>query len=99
MPSSRPTPAPPPAPPPWQIHCADDATDGTEDPPPEAPHRCVVLKESLAVRWLEFHLPLFGALFIAIVLLVPGGLVEAGARIRRALRAAVGVANEPRGRD
>jgi branched-chain amino acid transport system permease protein len=43
----------------------------------------VVLKEYLAVRWVDFHLFIFGILFIAIVLLLPGGLVEAGARVRR----------------
>src|SRR5712691_4069722 len=40
----------------------------------------VVLKEYLAVRWVDFHLLIFGALFIGIVLLLPGGLVEAAAR-------------------
>ncbi len=45
----------------------------------------VFLKEYLAVRWVDFHLLIFGALFIAIVLLLPGGLVEAWARLRRLL--------------
>src|SRR5207302_1564081 len=39
----------------------------------------VLLKEYLAVRWVDFHLLIFGALFIGIVLLLPGGLVEAAA--------------------
>jgi len=43
----------------------------------------VLLKEYLAVRWVDFHLLIFGALFIAIVLLLPGGLVQAAARARR----------------
>ena len=43
----------------------------------------VLLKEYLAIRWVDFHLLIFGALFIAIVLLLPGGLVEAGATLRR----------------
>jgi branched-chain amino acid transport system permease protein len=43
----------------------------------------VVLKEYLAVRWVDFHLLIFGALFIAIVLLLPGGLVQAAERARR----------------
>ena len=43
----------------------------------------IVLKEYLAVRWVDFHLLIFGALFIAIVLLLPGGLVQAAARVRR----------------
>ena len=42
----------------------------------------VLLKEYLAVRWVDFHLLIFGALFIGIVLLLPGGLVEAAARLR-----------------
>lgn len=42
----------------------------------------VFLKEYLAVRWVDFHLLIFGALFVAIVLLLPGGLVEAGVRAR-----------------
>ena len=42
----------------------------------------VVLKEYLAVRWVDFHLLIFGALFIAIVLLLPGGLVQAVRRLR-----------------
>jgi branched-chain amino acid transport system permease protein len=42
----------------------------------------VVLKEYVALRWVDFHLLIFGALFIAIVLLLPGGLVQAAARVR-----------------
>jgi len=43
----------------------------------------VFLKEYLAVRWVDFHLLIFGVLFIVIVLLLPGGLVQAVARVRR----------------
>jgi branched-chain amino acid transport system permease protein len=43
----------------------------------------VVLKEYLALRWVDFHLLIFGVLFIAIVLILPGGLVQAAARTRR----------------
>jgi len=43
----------------------------------------VFLKEYLAIRWVDFHLLIFGALFVGIVLLLPGGLVQAGARLRR----------------
>jgi branched-chain amino acid transport system permease protein len=43
----------------------------------------VVLKEYVALRWVDFHLLIFGGLFIAIVLLLPGGLVQAAARVRR----------------
>ena len=46
----------------------------------------VVLKEYLAVRWVDFHLLIFGALFIAIVLLLPGGLVQAQHAIIRTLQ-------------
>ncbi len=41
----------------------------------------VVLKEYLALRWVDAHLLIFGALFIAIVLLLPGGLAELGGRL------------------
>ena len=43
----------------------------------------VVLKEYVALEWVDFHLLIFGALFIAIVLLLPGGLVQAVERVRR----------------
>ena len=43
----------------------------------------VTLKEYLAIRWVDFHLIIFGLLFIAIVLLLPGGLVQAVERARR----------------
>jgi len=46
----------------------------------------VTLKEYLAVRWVDFHLLIFGGIFIAIVLLLPGGLVQAGERVRRLFR-------------
>jgi branched-chain amino acid transport system permease protein len=46
----------------------------------------VVLAEYLATRWVDLHLLIFGALFIVIVLLLPGGLVEAGGRLRRLMR-------------
>lgn len=43
----------------------------------------VILKEYLAVQLVELHLLIFGALFIMVVLLLPGGLVEAWSRLRR----------------
>ena len=43
----------------------------------------VFLKEYLTVRWVDFHLLIFGVLFIAIVLLFPGGLVQATEGARR----------------
>jgi branched-chain amino acid transport system permease protein len=43
----------------------------------------VIIKELLAVRWVEFHLIIFGVLFILVVLFFPGGLVEAWQRVRR----------------
>jgi branched-chain amino acid transport system permease protein len=46
----------------------------------------VVLREYVALRWVDFHLLIFGALFIAIVLLLPGGLVQAVERVRRLVR-------------
>src|SRR5262249_11643527 len=42
----------------------------------------VFFKEYLAIRWVDFHLLIFGALFVAIVLLLPGGLVEATGKLR-----------------
>jgi ABC-type branched-subunit amino acid transport system permease subunit len=42
----------------------------------------VFLREYLALRWVDLHLLIFGVLFIAIVLLLPGGLVEATSRLR-----------------
>lgn len=42
----------------------------------------VILKEVLALHWVEFHLIIFGVLFILVVLFVPGGLVEAWRRLR-----------------
>ena len=41
------------------------------------------LKEYLAVRWADFHLLIFGVLFMAIVLTLPGGLVDLADRARR----------------
>ena len=49
----------------------------------------VFLKEYLAIRWVDFHLLIFGLLFVAIVLLLPGGLVEAAARLGALARARV----------
>ncbi len=46
----------------------------------------VFLKEYLAVRWVDFHLLIFGTLFISVVLLLPGGLVEAAERVRGVFR-------------
>lgn len=43
----------------------------------------IMLKEVLAERWVEFHLLIFGAVFILVVLFLPGGLVEAWSRTRR----------------
>jgi branched-chain amino acid transport system permease protein len=37
----------------------------------------VLLREVLAVRWVDFHLLIFGALFVVIVLFLPGGLIGA----------------------
>ena len=42
----------------------------------------VILREVLALRWVEFHLIIFGARFMGVVLFLPGGLVEAWQRGR-----------------
>ena len=52
----------------------------------------VTLKEYLALRWVDIHLLIFGALFVAIVLLLPGGLVQAAERARGLLGGARGPA-------
>jgi branched-chain amino acid transport system permease protein len=45
----------------------------------------VLLRELLAQMLVEAHLIVFGTLFILVVLLLPGGLVEAWQRVRQAL--------------
>jgi branched-chain amino acid transport system permease protein len=49
----------------------------------------VILKELLVLRVGEYHLIIFGTLFVLIVLFLPGGLVEAWQRIRRPTRGRV----------
>jgi branched-chain amino acid transport system permease protein len=46
----------------------------------------VIVKDVLATTLVEVHLLLFGALFVAVVMLLPGGLVEAVTAVRRLLR-------------
>jgi branched-chain amino acid transport system permease protein len=43
----------------------------------------VVVSELLAQQLVELHLIVFGVLFILVVLLLPGGLVEAWHRVQR----------------
>jgi len=43
----------------------------------------VIVKELLAVKLVEFHLIIFGVLFMLVVLFFPGGLVEAWSRVRQ----------------
>lgn len=43
----------------------------------------VIVKEALALRWVEFHLIIFGVVFICVVLFLPGGLIEGWSRVRR----------------
>lgn len=43
----------------------------------------VIMKELLAVQWVEFHLIIFGVIFMLVVLFLPGGLVEVWQRARR----------------
>ncbi|MBC7227501.1 MAG: branched-chain amino acid ABC transporter permease [Thermoflexales bacterium] len=45
----------------------------------------VLLKEWLVLKVGEYHLIIFGVLFILVVLFLPGGLVEAWERIRRVI--------------
>ena len=45
----------------------------------------VVLREALALRLVDLHLLLFGALFVLVVLLFPGGLVAIGGPAQRFL--------------
>ena len=40
------------------------------------------LKEYLAIHWVDFHLLIFGVLFMGIVLALPGGLVDLADRVR-----------------
>jgi len=42
-----------------------------------------VVRDKLAVNWVEFHQVIFGVLFILIVLIFPGGLVEAWERLKK----------------
>ncbi len=44
------------------------------------------LKEYLAIHWVDSHLLIFGVLFMAIVLVLPGGLVDLVSRGRNRLR-------------
>jgi branched-chain amino acid transport system permease protein len=43
----------------------------------------VILREMLAVQLVELHLLVFGALFVLVVLFLPGGLVEAWSRLHQ----------------
>lgn len=45
----------------------------------------VLIKEVLALALVEVHLLIFGSLFVLVVLLLPGGLIETFARLRRLL--------------
>ncbi len=45
----------------------------------------VLVKEFLVLRMGEYHLIVFGILFILVVLFLPGGLVEAWERVRQAI--------------
>jgi len=46
----------------------------------------VLIKELLVLKVGEYHLVIFGALFILVVLFLPGGLVEAWGKVGAALR-------------
>jgi branched-chain amino acid transport system permease protein len=45
----------------------------------------VIIKEFLALRFVELHLAVFGTLFILVVLFLPGGFVEVWEKIQKAL--------------
>jgi branched-chain amino acid transport system permease protein len=45
----------------------------------------IVVREELAVSFTQFHQVIFGVVFILIVLLLPGGLTDIGARVKRGL--------------
>jgi branched-chain amino acid transport system permease protein len=47
----------------------------------------VIVKDVLATTLVEVHLLIFGVLFVAVVMLLPGGLVEATSSVRRLVRA------------
>jgi branched-chain amino acid transport system permease protein len=53
----------------------------------------VILREVLALQWVEFHLIIFGVLFILVVLFLPGGLVEAWQRVQRIFSQRTGRSN------
>jgi branched-chain amino acid transport system permease protein len=46
----------------------------------------ILIREQLAVRLVSAHQIIFGALFILVVLVLPGGLVDIWARLRRLVR-------------
>lgn len=56
----------------------------------------VLIRDLLAVRLVDFHVIIFGLLFIAIVLLMPGGLVEGGLRLRKMASTALGATRQRR---
>src|SRR5262249_12859325 len=49
----------------------------------------IVVREQLAVSFTQFHHIIFGLLFIVVVLLLPGGLIDLWQRLRRLRRPAV----------
>lgn len=55
----------------------------------------VIFKEFFARTFPELHVFIFGILFIFVVLLLPGGLVEAATRIRRLITLKKSVAGTP----
>lgn len=52
----------------------------------------IVLRERLTLSFTEFHQVIFGLLFILVVLLLPGGLVDVWARVRGSRRRIAGPA-------
>ena len=42
----------------------------------------ILVREGLAISFTQFHQIIFGVLFVLIVLLLPGGLIDAWRRLR-----------------
>jgi branched-chain amino acid transport system permease protein len=55
----------------------------------------VLVRDVLAKTWVDFHLILFGVLFILVVLLLPGGLVEFWTKLTSAVSRRTGTIAEP----
>ena len=59
----------------------------------------VLVKEILALRFVELHPFIFGTLFILVVLFLPGGMIQIWSRLRRLFRRAAPVPSEGKERE